>query len=114
MSDAGEWTLISPLASFRCCLDDIFFCLSLAYLRGGVLVLRRLSLKMSTRGASRLFTGIRLDDDDEVKEVLPSTQRPPILLPLMVRLALPMCSRHPTHMPLLKWVMGMVIETCQR
>jgi hypothetical protein len=45
---------------------------------GGGLVLRRLCLKMSTRGASRLFTGIRLDDDDEVEEVLPSTQRPPI------------------------------------
>jgi hypothetical protein len=78
MSDAGEWTLISPLASFRCRLDDIFFCLSLSYLGGGGLVLRILSLKMSTRGASRLFTGIRLDDDDEVEEVFPSTQRPPI------------------------------------
>jgi hypothetical protein len=34
---------------------------------------------MSTRGASRLFTGIRLDDDDEVEEVFPSTRRQPIV-----------------------------------
>jgi hypothetical protein len=38
MSDASEWTLISPLASFRCRLDDIFsFAFTLSY-TGGVLV----------------------------------------------------------------------------
>jgi hypothetical protein len=35
MSGAGKWTLISPLASFRSHLDNIFFCLSLSDLRGG-------------------------------------------------------------------------------
>jgi hypothetical protein len=35
MSDASEWTLISPLASFRCRFDDIFLLLSHFPIRGG-------------------------------------------------------------------------------